>query len=148
VDQKKIVRWLEAAVGAELLRASDDVYRTLSLTRQGRDVMAGRSTEAELTLPAPPRPKLPRGKKPRGKPVVDPSPEGADHALLAVLRQWRRREASERAIPPYVVFHDRTLLAIAALRPRSLEALAEVPGIGPAKLAAYGKALLTLISAR
>ena len=148
VDQKKIVRWLDAAVGAELLRASDDVYRTLSLTRQGRDVMAGRSTEAELTLPAPPCSKMPRGKKPRGKPVADPSPEGADHALLAVLKQWRRREASERAIPPYVVFHDRTLAVIAALRPRSLEALAEVPGIGPAKLAAYGKALLTLISAR
>ena len=51
-------------------------------------------------------------------------------------------------MPPYVVFHDRTLSAIAALRPRSLDGLAEVPGIGPAKLAAYGKALLALIAPR
>ena len=68
--------------------------------------------------------------------------------LLETLKTWRRREASERAVPPYVVFHDRTLAAIAAVRPRSLEELAEVPGIGPTKLAAYGKALLGLIAAR
>ena len=56
-DPKKIERWVDAVVGAGLLRASDDVYRTLSLTPPGREVMAGRSTEAELTLPEPPRPR-------------------------------------------------------------------------------------------
>ena len=50
-DPKKIGGWLDAAVGAGLLRATDDVYRTLSLTRPGRDVMSGRQPEAELTLP-------------------------------------------------------------------------------------------------
>jgi ATP-dependent DNA helicase RecQ len=156
---KKIDRWLDAAVGAGLLKASDDVYRTLSLTVLGRDVMAGRRPDAELTLPEPPRARLPRGKRARvgrSAPAAAPgtdertAAEGADntdHVLLAALKLWRRREASERAVPPYVVFHDRTLAAIAALRPRSLEALAQVPGIGPAKLAAYGNALLSLITA-
>jgi ATP-dependent DNA helicase RecQ len=155
-DPKKIDRWLEAAVGAGLLKASDDVYRTLSLTVLGRDVMAGRRPDAELTLPEPPRARLPRGKRTKkGKSApaaagleertAVESTDGTDHVLLAALKLWRRREASERAVPPYVVFHDRTLAAIAALRPRSLEALAEVPGIGPAKLAAYGKTILDLI---
>jgi ATP-dependent DNA helicase RecQ len=156
-DPKKIDRWLDAAVGAGLLKASDDVYRTLSLTVLGRDVMAGRRPDAELTLPEPPRARLPRGKRAkagRPAPAAAAGPEertaaegldNTDHVLLAALKLWRRREASERAVPPYVVFHDRTLAAIAALRPRSLEALAEVPGIGPAKLAAYGKTILDLI---
>ena len=162
-DPKKIGRWLDALLGAGLLRASDDVYRTLSLTKRGRDVMAGRAKDAELTLPEPPRAKLPRARKtrrpapsPPASPGVgeflQPGPadadEGIDHALLTALKTWRRREAQERAVPPYVVFHDRTLSAIAALRPRSLDGLAEVPGIGPAKLAAYGKALLALIAPR
>jgi ATP-dependent DNA helicase RecQ len=156
-DPKKIDRWLEAAVGAGLLRASDDVYRTLSLTVIGRDVMAGRRPDAELTLPEPPRARLPRGKRAkagRSAPAAGPGTkegpdadgtDNTDHVLLAALKLWRRREASERAVPPYVVFHDRTLASIAALRPRSLEALAQVPGIGPAKLAAYGKTILELI---
>jgi ATP-dependent DNA helicase RecQ len=156
-DPKKIDRWLEAAVGAGLLKASDDVYRTLSLTVLGRDVMAGRRPGAELTLPEPSRARLPRGKRAkvgRSAPAAAAGPEeragaegidNTDHVLLAALKLWRRREASERAVPPYVVFHDRTLAAIAALRPRSLEALAQVPGIGPAKLAAYGNTILALI---
>jgi ATP-dependent DNA helicase RecQ len=154
-EPKKIGRWIDAAVGAGLLQLSDDVYRTLSLTRHGRDVMAGRSTDAELTLPELPRPRPARPKKTKAARAAvlaqarsDSSDEETDHALLTALKLWRRREAAERSIPPYVVFHDRTLAAIAALRPGSLDALAEVPGIGPAKLAAYGKSLLALISPR
>jgi len=152
-EPKKIGRWIDAAVGAGLLKTSDDVYRTLSLTKKGRDVMAGRSSDADLTLPEPPRPRVGRAKK--AAKIVPPLAAGgeaaqrdeqADYALLAALKLWRRREASERALPAYVVLDDRTLAAIAALRPRSLEDLAAVPGIGPAKLAAYGKALLELIA--
>jgi superfamily II DNA helicase RecQ len=48
-------------------------------------------------------------------------------------------------VPAYVVFNDRTLEAIATLRPASETALLDVPGIGPAKLDAYGDQLLDLI---
>ena len=156
-DPKKIGRWLDAAVGAGLLRSSDDVYRTLSLTRLGRDVMSGRRPDAELTLPEPPRAKLPRGKRPKapkrplaaapggGELASVEESDGTDYILFETLKSWRRREAAERSVPPYVVFHDRTLAAIASLRPRSLEALAQVPGIGPVKLAAYGRKILELI---
>ncbi len=155
-DPKKIGGWLDAAVGAGLLQASDDVYRTLSLTRLGREVMSGRQPEAEMTLPEPPRPKRPRAKRMKAaKPPRAAAPEGeiasveesdgTDYVLFETLKSWRRREAAERSVPPYVVFHDRTLAAIASFRPRSLEDLAQVPGIGPAKLAAYGRRILELI---
>src|SRR6266511_923462 len=157
-DPKKIGRWLDAAVGGGLLRASDDVYRTLSLTRLGRDVMSGRRPDAELTLPEPPRARMPRGRRAKAPKPAPPVAaggneissldeiDGTDYVLFETLKMWRRREAAERAVPPYVVFHDRTLAAIASLRPRSLEALAEVPGIGPAKLAAYGRTLIQLLT--
>jgi ATP-dependent DNA helicase RecQ len=69
-----------------------------------------------------------------------------DAELLARLKGWRTEEARRRSLPPYVVFHDRTLAAVAAARPSTPDELARIKGIGPAKLAAYGDALLRLMS--
>ncbi len=135
--------WIDAAQGGGLLSATDDVYRTLSLTRAGRDVMAGRTTRVALTLPEPPRPKARKRKTPK---VVDAAP-AVEPAAIEALRQWRRREAARRSVPAYVVLHDRTLAALAAARPSTLDALSEIPGIGPAKLEAYGRDLLALFGA-
>jgi len=69
----------------------------------------------------------------------------AFEAVFAALRAWRLDQARERAVAPFVILHDRTLMAIATVLPGSAEALAEVPGIGPAKIAAYGDAILTMV---
>ncbi len=61
------------------------------------------------------------------------------------LREWRRSIAGERGVPPFVIFHDTTLRAIAALRPASIEALAQIDGVGARKLDAYGAQLLELV---
>jgi len=71
---------------------------------------------------------------------------GADAELLLVLKEWRRQQAQSQAVPPYVVFHDRTLLEIASHRPKDTEALAAISGVGKAKLGKYGEELLQLIS--
>jgi ATP-dependent DNA helicase RecQ len=134
--------WIDAAQGGGLLSATDDVYRTLSLTRAGREVMAGRTTEVALTLPEPARPKAKKAKASKAASF----PGAAEPTLIEALRQWRRREAARRAVPAYVVLHDRTLAALAAVRPSTLAALADVPGIGPGKLEAYGKDLLALLA--
>jgi ATP-dependent DNA helicase RecQ len=136
-----VAAWVDAAQGGGLLAASDDVYRTLSLTRAGRDVMAGRATTVALTLPETARPKA---KKKKGSSKTPIPPGSADPASLEALREWRRQEAARRAVPAFVVFHDRTLAALAAARPATLDALSAIPGIGPAKLEAYGKDLLAL----
>lgn len=59
----------------------------------------------------------------------------------------RRRFAAEQKVPPYVVFHDSTLVEMAALRPRTLEALRLVKGVGELKLQRYGAAFLEAIGA-
>jgi DNA helicase-2/ATP-dependent DNA helicase PcrA len=63
------------------------------------------------------------------------------------LRAWRLQQARADQIAPFMVFSDATLRALAALPPNGLgpTTLAMVPGIGPAKLARYGDALLSLL---
>ncbi|HVE79755.1 MAG TPA: ATP-dependent DNA helicase RecQ [Gemmatimonadaceae bacterium] len=76
-----------------------------------------------------------------GQPQLD----AADAALLSALRSLRSSIARQDKVPAYVVFPDRTLLEIAVRRPRTLTALADVRGVGQAKLAKYGERFLTAV---
>jgi ATP-dependent DNA helicase RecQ len=69
----------------------------------------------------------------------------ADRGLFEALRAWRREEAAEQAVPPYVIFHDRTLADIAQTRPRNTQALSRIDGVGQGKLDRYGEAVLRLV---
>jgi ATP-dependent DNA helicase UvrD/PcrA len=62
------------------------------------------------------------------------------------LRAWRLARAREDGVPPYVVFHDSVLRAIAGAQPKSLGDLSEIAGVGPAKLERYGDAVLALLA--
>ena len=97
---------------------------------------------------APRRPPSERPRSAARRAAPEAPPEGVDPELLARLKQWRTEEARRQGMPPYVVFHDRTLVAVAAARPADRDALRHVPGIGPAKLERYGDALLALLESR
>jgi ATP-dependent DNA helicase RecQ len=71
--------------------------------------------------------------------------EAADAPLFEALRAWRRERAAEQHVPPYVIFHDITLSAIARERPASREALAKVSGVGQSKLQRYGTDVLRVV---
>jgi ATP-dependent DNA helicase RecQ len=70
----------------------------------------------------------------------------AEEKLLAALKTVRRKIAREEQVPPYIVFSDRTLAELAVRRPRSLNALQDVRGIGPMKLERYGEQFLAAIA--
>ncbi|GAA4504679.1 DNA helicase RecQ [Actinoallomurus oryzae] len=67
-------------------------------------------------------------------------------ALFEKLRTWRAASAKEQGVPPYVVFHDKTLREIATVRPSSLEELSTVNGVGESKLAKYGQQILDTLA--
>lgn len=60
-----------------------------------------------------------------------------DQAVFDALRQWRTDLAKSRGVPPYVIFHDRTLAEIAREKPSSPEALREISGVGEKKAQAH-----------
>jgi DNA helicase-2/ATP-dependent DNA helicase PcrA len=76
---------------------------------------------------------------------LTPGAGSADPDLVERLKAWRLDQARSQGVPAYVVFNDRTLEAIASLRPSTEAALLDIPGIGPAKLDAYGDELLGLL---
>src|SRR5581483_6234555 len=67
--------------------------------------------------------------------------------LYAALAAWRGRRARVERIPAFRVFHNRVLAAIAGARPTTREELAEVSGVGPAKLDRYGEEVLEVVAA-
>jgi ATP-dependent DNA helicase RecQ len=77
--------------------------------------------------------------------AVELPPEQAK--LFDALRAERRRLAEAQGVPPYVIFHDSTLRALAVAQPRSSGEMADLPGIGAAKLDRYGAAFLAVIAA-
>ena len=77
---------------------------------------------------------------------LSPGAGPADPELIDRLKRWRLAQATSQGVPAYVIFNDATLEALAARRPSSGSALLEIPGIGPAKLEAYGEDLLDLLA--
>ena len=74
------------------------------------------------------------------------APEAELPAGFEALKAWRLIRARADEVPAYVVFHNAALEEIAARRPRSLAELAEVPGVGPAKLERYGEEVLAALA--
>ncbi len=121
----------------------------LALTDEGRRVAKGEH-RPELALPTRAAGKgAARARRRRADDGTTSLPvpgAEADAEVLARLKGWRLDEAKRKGMPPYVIFHDSTLEALAAAQPRDREALRQVRGIGPAKLEAYGEALLRLLA--
>ena len=66
--------------------------------------------------------------------------------LWDALRAWRLEEARRQELPPYVIFHDSTLLEVARRRPISLTSLAIIPGVGASKLERYGSVIIGMVA--
>ena len=74
-------------------------------------------------------------------------PSRYDEDLLAALRTWRTRAAESENLPEFTIFTESALVAIAEACPRDTEQLAQVSGVGPAKIRKYGPDVLALVSA-
>jgi ATP-dependent DNA helicase RecQ len=70
-----------------------------------------------------------------------------DVALWEALRECRRTFAEEQGVPPYVIFHDRSLQEMCITLPQNLSQFSEVSGVGERKLEKYGAEFLQVINA-
>jgi ATP-dependent DNA helicase RecQ len=117
-------------------RPDHESYGALRLTQASRPVLKG---EQRVEM------RRATGRKSRSRPAKAPIGSAVHPEVFERLKAWRTAQARSQSVPPYVVFHDATLAAIAAARPRDLDALSAIPGIGVRKLERYGPTLLELL---
>ncbi len=68
-----------------------------------------------------------------------------ENNLFQKLKAKRLKIAKAQNLPPYIIFHDKTLLEMAKLRPRNIEEMLKITGVGEAKFKRYGKDFLSEI---
>lgn len=118
-------------------RAVDRVPRGASRVRQPRDTaLTAPCRVCALPLRSGAERKLKRHRN------CEP---GYDEGTFRRLTDWRRDEAGRRSLPPFCIFTDATLMAIAEQRPEDEAGLRAVPGVGRAKCEQYAAAVLTLL---
>jgi ATP-dependent DNA helicase RecQ len=114
----------------------------LVVTPQGKRALAHPEELDRLSAPRRRRAAVVGQRNFAGEVVTEPE---VDEALYEELRAWRLERARSEGVPAYVVFSNSTLRAIAAHQPTDLAALERIKGIGPAKLAQYGEAVVQLV---
>jgi ATP-dependent DNA helicase RecQ len=121
-----------------------DNHGGLKITQQGADFLKSKD-KVEMRLdPAN------VGGSSRSSSKSDPAAaldNDADKALFVELKALRLSLAKEHNVPPYVVFHDKTLIDMAARRPQDLYGLSTIQGVGQSKLDRYGQVFLEKICA-
>ncbi len=123
------------------LLISDPEHGTLRLDPACRPVLRG---EESVRLRADPEPRATTREK-RPRPDLGLATE-ADRALFQALRAERAAIAREQGVPPYVIFHDTTLLAMVTHRPHNRDSLSRLPGLGGRKQERYGARFLAVIN--
>jgi len=155
------LQWFGALRGWELERVRDLLERlvelgcvsrghgekpTLGITPLGSAVLRGENDVVVEVRAARPTRTTTGGRKRAGgaaTAALEMAPDVA--ARFEALRRWRLEIARRSELPPYVVFHDRTLAEIAHRSPASAGALATIPGVGPTKLERYGESVLAVL---
>ena len=120
-----------------------EAYGGLRLTEAARPVLRGES-EMWLRRDAEPA-KSKISKIERGARMREAFAGANEDPLWLALKAKRMALAREQGVPPYVIFHDSTLLEILKLRPSNLTDLGKVSGVGLAKLDRYGDDFLKVI---
>jgi ATP-dependent DNA helicase RecQ len=131
------------ALGA--LSVDSEAFNTLKLTEGSRAVLRGEmqvQLRESVSRPAGGR----RRTAAKTAPAVPAGLTDAGQVRFTALKAWRGEVARAHNLPAYVIFHDATLAAIAALAPQSLEDLQGISGIGAKKLEAYGDEVLRVVA--
>jgi len=125
------------------LRADPEGYGALQLTEQCRPLLKGKQA---IELRKDPVIKKTAGRATGSRTSAPVKDQITDQAGWEALRACRKELADKQGVPPYVIFHDTTLFGMLERKPRTLDELAEVSGVGAAKLEKYGEIFLDTIA--
>ncbi|MEO6925938.1 MAG: DNA helicase RecQ [Rhodanobacter sp.] len=146
-DEKQWRSIFRQLLAAGLLEADAEGYGTLRLTKASRAVLSGGQHVMLREDARPERASRRRRDSKRVSAGGSLGIEAYEQPMWDELRALRTRLAKQQAVPPYVVFHDATLLAMLRALPTNEDELAGISGVGEAKLKRYGPDFLALINA-
>jgi RecQ family ATP-dependent DNA helicase len=118
------------------LRMKDVVERTVRRKRKTRKKESRKRARPESTT-------APQKAKP--VPAASPAEGASDARIEELLRNWRMSEAKRRGVPPFKIFSDQALKAIAARRPGTAAELLAIPGIGITTVEKYGAPIYRIL---
>ena len=129
------------------LQVEGTEYPTLDVARRGQEVLQGIDAVVlkQIEGPQPDSPVTTPSRE-RAASVVALRASPADPQLFERLRQLRTELAEEEGVSAFLIFHDKTLKAIAGHKPVTPAALLEIPGIGALKAERYGRRVLEVVN--
>lgn len=125
------------------LEADVEAYGGLRLTEAARPILKG---EQSVWLRRDATPEKRSSKAERSTRLKEAFAGANDDPVWLALKAKRMELAKEQGVPPYVIFHDATLIEILNQKPQDLNTLGQISGVGQAKLERYGKAFLEVIA--
>ena len=123
-------------VGRGYLSVDLQGYGALKLQEKCRPLLRG---ECDIAL------RLDQKQKVAKRQTKTPLPDDINVGLWEALRECRRKLAEEQGVPPYVIFHDSTLVEICSVVPKTLDDFSKLSGVGERKLMKYGEVFLAAI---
>ncbi len=129
-------------VSAGLINVDMEAYGGLKLTEAARPVLKGQLEVWQRRDPAQLKPSKPE----RGSRLREDFAEANEDPLWHALKARRLELAREQGVPPYIIFHDSTLLEILHKRPRTPAEFSQISGVGQAKLSRYAEHFLEIIA--
>ncbi len=131
-------------VAAGLLNVDLEAYGGLKITEAARPVLRGEQA-VWLRRDVTPVKRGRATKEERAARRPQPFAGANEDPLWLALKARRMELAREQGVPPYVIFHDSTLLEILNRKPQTLDEMGQISGVGQAKLARYGEAFLEVV---
>jgi ATP-dependent DNA helicase RecQ len=135
--------YIEQLIAHGFLRQTDDAFPVVSLTERGVELMKNPASQPDLALARQRRPI--KGRVQKRSRIESASWQDVDRDLFERLRTVRLQIARARGVPPYVIFHDTTLREMARIRPKTVEELHGIRGIGAKKADDLGETFLAAI---
>ena len=126
-------------MGHDLIRPDVERFGAFRMTESARPILRD---EQSIELR---RDTIRRAKRAR-RPEVKALVSDEDAPLLSALKAKRRALAEEARVPAYIIFNDRSLIEMAQNRPKTLDDMAHINGVGAVKLEKYGKEFIAVIS--
>lgn len=139
-EWQSIVRQM---VSHNLLHIDMENHGVVRITEDGVKFLKEKQT---IQLRIDPRPEFVKSARASRNTNADLSLSDEDQGLYKKLKALRLIIAKDQNLPPYVIFHDKTLIEMAVSKPQSLQAMGQIGGVGQSKLTRYGQSFLSVLS--